>query len=341
MDLKLECDDGEDLFLSQSAEQMEQDFERFEDKMLSQVADYMERDYCLEQVMKNYVPISDDFDLLDVNFDLGYLLPEQEDTKQDIKPDIKPESCPTEPGRFQVVSDDEMELLVQNQKNKNTGQNTKWALGVFNSWRAERNPNLPELLEMDPPTMNMALSRFVLEARKKTGEPYPGKTLYLICCGLLRHLRDYGSQINFLDEKDFAFCSFRKVLDSKMKELLSRGIGTEIKQAPAVLPQDEEKIWDTGVFGQNSSESLQYTMYFYNCKLFGLRAYDEHRDLTCEQFEIGRDSIGKYIHFVGKATKTFKGGLADKELKTKDIKHYCNDGKTHCYHIKIMFTNMM
>ena len=122
--------------------------------------------------------------------------------------------------------------------------------------------------------MNSWLSRFVLEARKRNGEAYPGKRLYLICCGLLRHLRDYGSQINFLDEKDFAFSSFRKVLDSKMKELLSRGIGTEIKQAPAVLPQDEEKIWDTGVFGLSSAESLQHTMYFYCCKLFGLRAYD-------------------------------------------------------------------
>ena len=184
--------------------------------------------------------------------------------------------------------------------------------------------------------MNSWLSRFVLEARKRNGEAYPGKSLYLICCGVLRHLRDYDSQINFLDEKDFAFSSFRKVLDSKMKELLSRGIGTEIKQARAVLPQDEEKIWDTGVFGLSSAESLQHTMYSYCCKLFGLRAYDEHRDLTCDQFEIGKDSVGKYIHFVGKSTKTFKGGLAEKELTTKDINHYCNEGKIHLLILEII-----
>ena len=79
--------------------------------------------------------------------------------------------------------------------------------------------------------MNSTMSRFVLEARKRSGEPYPGKSLYLICCGLLRHLRDYESQINFIDEKDFAFSSFSKVLDSKMKEVLTRGIGAEIKQS--------------------------------------------------------------------------------------------------------------
>ena len=168
----------------------------------------------------------------------------------------------------------------------------------------------------------------MLEARKKSGEPYPGKNLYLICCGLLRHLRDYGSQINFLHEKDFAFSSFRKVLDSKMKELFTRGIGTEIK--PAVIPQDEAKIWDNGVFGLNSAESLQYTMYLYNCQLFGFRAYDEHRDLMCNQFKIGKDSVGKFIQFIG-STKTFKGWLAEKELTTKDIKHYCNEGRIYFF----------
>lgn len=176
-------------------------------------------------------------------------------------------------------------------------------------------------------TMNFWLSRFVVEARKRNGGEYPGKSLYLMCCGLLRHLSDNGSHINFLDEKDFAFSSFRKVLDSKMKYLLSRGVGTEIKQAPAVLPQDEEKIWNEGVFGLASAESLQHTMYFYCCKLFGQRAYDEHRGLERDQFEVGQDITGKYVHFIGRSNKTFKGGLAQKELKTKDIKHYCNEGK--------------
>ena len=89
------------------------------------------------------------------------------------------------------------------------------------------------------------------------------------------------------------------------------------------------------MFGLNSAESLQYTINFYNCELFGLRAYDEHRDLMCNQFEISKDSLGKYIHFVGRSTKTFKGGLAEKELTTKDIKHYCNEGRTYFFILKI------
>ena len=93
-------------------------------------------------------------------------------------------------------------------------------------------------------------------------------------------------------------------------------------------------IWDNGVFGLKTAESLQYTMHFYNCKLLALRAYDEHTDLMSNQFEIGKDTLGKYIHFVGKSTQIFKGGLAEKELTTKDIKHYCNEGRIYLFILK-------
>ena len=34
----------------------------------------------------------------------------------------------------------------------------------------------------------------------------------------------------------------------------------------------------------------------------------------------------KYIRFVGGSNKTYKGGLAQVQLKPKDIKHYCAEG---------------
>lgn len=100
-----------------------------------------------------------------------------------------------------------------------------------------------------------------------------------------------------------------------MKELLTQGLGTDTKQADPILLEDEEPIWDSGAFGSASSETLQHTIFFYCCKLFGLRGLDEHRNLVCEQFNVGEDAQGKRcVHFVGQACKTFKGGLAQKEL---------------------------
>ncbi|XP_078330429.1 uncharacterized protein LOC111100766 [Crassostrea virginica] len=129
--------------------------------------------------------------------------------------------------------------------------------------------------------------------------------------------------MNFLDEKDHRFGVFQRVLDARMKELLSKGLGAKVRQADPILPEDEEKIWNQKVFGMQSSLALQYTVFFYNCKLFGLRGYDEHKSLECDQFEVGCDERGKYIHFHGRLSKTYKGGLKHIQLQNKDIKHYC------------------
>ncbi|VDI69847.1 Hypothetical predicted protein, partial [Mytilus galloprovincialis] len=109
-----------------------------------------------------------------------------------------------------------------------------------------------------------------------------------------------------------------------MKELASRGLGSTTKQADPITKEDEEKIWNSGVFGCDNSVALQNTVFFYNCKLFGMRGYDEHRNLECEQFSIGCDgSESRFIHFTGRTSKTFSGGLNQLHVKSKDIKHFC------------------
>ena len=123
--------------------------------------------------------------------------------------------------------------------------------------------------------------------------------------------------MNFLDERDHRFGVFQRVLDAQMKELLSKGLGTKVRQADPILPEDEEKIWNQKVFGMQSSLALQYTVFFYNCKLFGLRGYDEHKSLECDQFEVGCDERGKYIHFHCGLSKTYKGGLKHIQLQNK------------------------
>lgn len=61
--------------------------------------------------------------------------------------------------------------------------------------------------------------------------------------------------------------------------------------------------------------------FFYNCILFGLRGRDEHHDLETynSQFEIGEDDTGKFIQFVGRGNKSFKGGL-----KHRNVEHLNN-----------------
>lgn len=91
-----------------------------------------------------------------------------------------------------------------------------------------------------------------------------------------KHLPD---DMNFLDEHDHRVAVFRKVLNARIRELLSEGLGTKVRQADPIFPEEGGKIWTRGIFGLDSSQALQYTVFLYNCKIFGLRAFNEHRNL--------------------------------------------------------------
>ncbi|VDI45795.1 receptor-type tyrosine-protein phosphatase T [Mytilus galloprovincialis] len=127
-----------------------------------------------------------------------------------------------------VVTDEEISNLVNEKMNANTKKNTKWAVGVFNQWRSFRAQNRDPIIElhmMNAECMNYWLERFVMETRNQNGEEYPPKSLYYIVCGLLRHCRDMNvHDKNFLDQKDGRFAHFRRVLNAKIKDSLSKGL---------------------------------------------------------------------------------------------------------------------
>ena len=90
--------------------------------------------------------------------------------------------------RFEPVADDEIQRLIDSQRNPNTRKNTKWAIETFNKWRAARD-NVPLLTEMYSESINYWMQRFVLEIRKQDGSKYPLQSLYYIVCGLLSFMR--------------------------------------------------------------------------------------------------------------------------------------------------------
>ena len=85
-----------------------------------------------------------------------------------------------------------------------------------------------------------------MEIRKKSpaGEVYPPNTLYCLCCGIQRYLREEGqADINtFTDPK---FKLFRDSLDAEMKRLTSLGVGVKRKQAEAFSEDDQSLLWNS------------------------------------------------------------------------------------------------
>ena len=112
--------------------------------------------------------------------------------------------------RFVIALDKEIDGITASRIPPNTRQNTNWARNVYSEWAAFRNaqPNIwseplgpvPNTFEfVAPERISHWLSRFVVEARRSNGKPYPPRTLHRIISGLQRY---------YIEEKGINKCGF-------------------------------------------------------------------------------------------------------------------------------------
>ena len=120
--------------------------------------------------------------------------------------------------------------------------------------------------------------------------------------------------------------TFRRVLDAEMKEATRMGVTLKTKgDEKKAVNNEEELFWSKGLFGQSSARSLLNTVYFYNGKLFGLRA-SEHRSTTLSNIRVFDD----FIKFEENVSKTFHGGICDLKYVPRSVTHICHSiGQSH------------
>ena len=241
------------------------------------------------------------------------------------------------------VTTNEIEQREKDRIPKKTRQSTAWSVNVYRAWATHRNDQI-DTLQDDYPSVpvdlktstaeeiNYWMTRFILEVMRSDGKPYPANTLYNISAGLLRHFRDDLNRydLNILSKDDAHFQSFRKALDSRMKEMKIAGTGTKKTSADPLTVDDEEQLWSTGTIGFHSAKALSYAVFFYNCKVFGFRAMNEHVSLLAEQYEMGADKDGEFITFNGRVSKNVQGGLQQRKVEVKTIKQYAQPLNLRC-----------
>ena len=142
----------------------------------------------------------------------------------------------------------------------------------------------------DSQQLDYWLSKFVLETRKLDGDHYLPKPLYAICCGLQRYIQDHCPNINLFSSPLFA--GFGKVFDGEMKRLRSTGVGVSVKQAESMTVNEANQLWEKGVLGDHSPQSLVDTMLFLCGLNFALRSGEEHRSLQVSQFTLTHSANG-------------------------------------------------
>ena len=227
-----------------------------------------------------------------------------------------------------IVTDEEATKFSKGVVPKNTSKSTSWAVRVFNEWIEQRNkraqnqyPN--DLLEKEYNCSILCecLKRFVSEARRGDGTPYPPKTLYQILCGLLRYQRScQRNPPNFLDRKDVRFKELHGTCDFVFQELHAKGLGAAAK---VITAEDENILWKSGVLNTKTPDGLQRAMFYYVGKVCCLRGGTKQRNLKPSQF-VRQTDPDMYI-YTENGSKNRNGGFYQLEVPNKTVSIYKND----------------
>lgn len=145
-----------------------------------------------------------------------------------------------------------------------------------------------------------------------------------ICCGLLRYVRGHRPEVNIF--KDSFFAGFRKTLDGEMKRLRSIGLGVTSKQAEPLTVEEENQLWEQGLLGDHSPQTLLEAIFFLCGMNFALRSGQEHRSLQVTQLKLVQPTDDSpYLIYHENCSKNNAGGLSDRKVQPKRVIHHANE----------------
>uniref|UniRef100_A0A3Q0R6F4 Zinc finger MYM-type containing 2 n=1 Tax=Amphilophus citrinellus TaxID=61819 RepID=A0A3Q0R6F4_AMPCI len=130
------------------------------------------------------------------------------------------------------------------------------------------------LLSMSSEELNVALSQFVREACRPSGEHYSPDSILYLCLGIQQHLHAKGRKDDLFS--DPCYQQFGEELNKVLKDW-----------QPSVLPNgslwgrvEEQSLWSSRHLGEQSPASLLRSLVYLNTKYFGLRTVEQHLRLS-------------------------------------------------------------
>ena len=188
---------------------------------------------------------------------------------------------------YNSVSDEKISKMMQVTFQQHTEAKIKWAFKCYDDWRNMRldreveckceilDSDLKEPAMLSKDKFEFALCRFICEVKKSKEEgDYPGHTLYQMVCAIQNYLKKHN--INWRIVHGNEFQNFQRVLDKVMQERASQSLGTLRKQAQVISMENELKLWELNILGEDTPDKLRKTVLYLlgvNC---AHRAGDEH-----------------------------------------------------------------
>uniref|UniRef100_A0AAQ5XFQ9 TRASH domain-containing protein n=1 Tax=Amphiprion ocellaris TaxID=80972 RepID=A0AAQ5XFQ9_AMPOC len=130
------------------------------------------------------------------------------------------------------------------------------------------------LLSLSSEELNVALSRFVKEVCRPSGERYSPDSILYLCLGIQQHLHAKGRKDDLFS--DPCYQQFGEELNAVLKDW-----------QPSVLPDgslwgrvEEQSLWSSRHLGEQSPSALLRSLVYLNTKYFGLRTVEQHLRLS-------------------------------------------------------------
>lgn len=191
-----------------------------------------------------------------------------------------------------------------------------------------------DLLQISSEDMVYGLTRFILEVRKKNGNPYPSEMLYKLIMCLQMYCHMYGKNVKFLD--DPAFVNVKNILNNEMKHLSSEGFNCPRQKADAIEIDDENSMWKKGILGDSTPKLLVDTLLYLLGVHFALRAGKEHKSLRVgerSQLKVKFDHKAglECSEYTEDSSKNNQGGIKHRKITEKVSHAYENkECPEHC-----------
>ena len=161
------------------------------------------------------------------------------------------------------------------------------------------------VVDIEPGTLDQYVGSFILDIRKADGSEYEPDSLTSFHRSINRKLEEFGYPYSLVDSKEFKLS--KKVLESKRRELKQKGMGNRKNVAQVIDEDMEEKLWETKQLGDETAQSLQNTVWYFNAKLLGFRGVQESRQLQWGDLQLKNRDGEEYIEFNERETKTRHG----------------------------------
>ena len=191
--------------------------------------------------------------------------------------------------QFQLLTDEEIQELVDSTDAKNTKRNIKFARSRLEAFAKCASTSLEDVEKLSDVDLDKFLSRFYGGLRREDGSLYTKKTMTVIKFGITRHFHSVrGQDVS----NSNIFPESQKVYKAMMVKLKKEGKGI-VTHKTAVTDTDMNKIFESEAVDTNTPLGLQNKVFLDVMTYFGLRGRENLRDMTIDDFILRTDEDGK------------------------------------------------